>query len=316
MTTRRAQRRPAPMGVEAEGADRGALRSSRGGPRHGKKVVYTFVPGNLTELLSRSTCCPCYPEINALQSAMRKRSGRVHQRGRALGHSEDVCTYVKCDIGMMKRKGNIGPTGTKLPEPDLLLLSYTGCFTFMKWFELLKQEYNCPVDHAARALSGGRARSPPRCATTWSNSSRKRSSPRSRRSAGKKLDEDRCAAARALSARAEDDLVHVWRVGQARALAHRRLLRRRLLHRAHLHRLPRHRRRRRLLPRCCARGRARACVRARAPSPPTATSTDERYRLVVEGPPNWTNFFDFWRMFADEGATSRREHLHPRGRAL
>ena len=30
-------------------------------------------------------------------------------------------------------------------EPDLLLLSYTGCFTFMKWFELLRQEYDCPV---------------------------------------------------------------------------------------------------------------------------------------------------------------------------
>jgi benzoyl-CoA reductase subunit B len=28
----------------------------------------------------------------------------------------------------------------------------------------------------------------------------------------------------------------------------------------------------------------------------------ERYRLVVEGPPNWTSFRDFWRMFSDEGA--------------
>ena len=28
---------------------------------------------------------------------------------------------------------------------DLLLLSYTGCFTFMKWFELLREEYKCPV---------------------------------------------------------------------------------------------------------------------------------------------------------------------------
>ena len=28
----------------------------------------------------------------------------------------------------------------------------------------------------------------------------------------------------------------------------------------------------------------------------------EKYRLVVEGPPNWTSFRDFWTMFADEGA--------------
>ena len=30
-----------------------------------------------------------------------------------------------------------------MPAPDLLLLSYTGCFTFMKWFELLRDQYGC-----------------------------------------------------------------------------------------------------------------------------------------------------------------------------
>ncbi len=29
---------------------------------------------------------------------------------------------------------------------------------------------------------------------------------------------------------------------------------------------------------------------------------EEKYRLVVEGPPNWTSFRDFWKMFYDEGA--------------
>jgi benzoyl-CoA reductase subunit B len=29
---------------------------------------------------------------------------------------------------------------------------------------------------------------------------------------------------------------------------------------------------------------------------------DQKYRLVVEGPPNWTNFREFWKMFYDEGA--------------
>ena len=58
------------------------------------------------------------------------------------GQSEDVCTYVKSDIGMMLR-GNIGPNGKKLPDPDVLMLSYTGCFTFLKWFELLRHHYKC-----------------------------------------------------------------------------------------------------------------------------------------------------------------------------
>ena len=110
----------------------------------GKKVVYTFVPGNLTELIGALGMLPVLPEINALQSGMRKRSAEYISEAEKAGHSPDVCTYVKCDVGMMK-SGNIGPTGVKLPEPDLLLLSYTGCFTFMKWFELLREEYNCPV---------------------------------------------------------------------------------------------------------------------------------------------------------------------------
>ena len=106
----------------------------------GKKVVYTFVPGNLTELILAFDMLPVYPEINALQSGMRKKSGGYIKDAEKMGYSEDVCTYVKCDIGMMLN-GNIGPTGEKLPSPDLLLLSYTGCFTFLKWFENLERLY-------------------------------------------------------------------------------------------------------------------------------------------------------------------------------
>ena len=106
----------------------------------GKKVVYTFVPGNLTELILSFDMLPVYPEINALQSGMRKKSASYIKDAEKMGFSEDVCTYVKCDIGMMLN-GNIGHTGEKLPSPDLLLLSYTGCFTFLKWFENLERLY-------------------------------------------------------------------------------------------------------------------------------------------------------------------------------
>ncbi len=41
---------------------------------------------------------------------------------------------------------------------------------------------------------------------------------------------------------------------------------------------------------------------ARARSRPTASMERERFRVVVEGPPNWTSFRQFWKMFADEGA--------------
>jgi benzoyl-CoA reductase subunit B len=40
----------------------------------------------------------------------------------------------------------------------------------------------------------------------------------------------------------------------------------------------------------------------RGPVTPDGELRDERYRVVVEGPPNWTSFREFWRMFTDEGA--------------
>ena len=38
------------------------------------------------------------------------------------------------------------------------------------------------------------------------------------------------------------------------------------------------------------------------PVTPDGQMTEEKYRLVVEGTPNWTSFRDFWKMFYDEGA--------------
>jgi benzoyl-CoA reductase subunit B len=40
----------------------------------------------------------------------------------------------------------------------------------------------------------------------------------------------------------------------------------------------------------------------KGPVTPEGDMGEEKYRLVVEGPPNWTSFRDFWKMFYDEGA--------------
>ncbi len=40
----------------------------------------------------------------------------------------------------------------------------------------------------------------------------------------------------------------------------------------------------------------------RGPVTPEGEMGAERFRVVVEGPPNWTSFRQFWKMFADEGA--------------
>ncbi len=108
----------------------------------GRKVVSTYVPGNLNELIMCFDMLNNLPEINAIQNGLRKKSGAMIMEAEKMGHSEDVCTYVKADIGNMAR-GAIAPNGKPMPVPDLLLLSYTGCFTFMKWFELLRDDYGC-----------------------------------------------------------------------------------------------------------------------------------------------------------------------------
>lgn len=266
----------------------------------GRKVVYTFVPGNLTELLLALDMLPVLPEINALQNGVRKLSGNYIIEAEKLGHSEDVCTYVKADIGMMK-SGNIGPTGTRLPNPDILLLSYTGCFTFMKWFELLKEEYKCPVTMLHVPYQGD-GHVTPEMRTYVIDQLEREVIPALEKAAGKKLDRDRLAEYLERSRQAEDDLVAVWESAQNRpspidgyfggvyyigpifsafrgtqdAIDYYALLRREVEQRLR---------------------------EGKGPVTPDGDATEEKYRLVIEGPPNWTSFFDFWRMFSREGAT-------------
>ncbi|MGE5115906.1 MAG: 2-hydroxyacyl-CoA dehydratase, partial [Betaproteobacteria bacterium] len=40
----------------------------------------------------------------------------------------------------------------------------------------------------------------------------------------------------------------------------------------------------------------------KGPVTPDGDMGEEKYRLIVEGPPNWTSFRDFWKMFYEEGA--------------
>jgi benzoyl-CoA reductase subunit B len=268
-------------------------------PDEGKKVVYTFVPGNLTELIGSLGMLPVLPEINALQSGMRKKSAGYIAEAEKAGHSSDVCTYVKCDLGMLK-SGNVSPHGTQLPAPDLLLLSYTGCFTFMKWFEILREEYKCPVVmlHVPYQADGEITAEMRRYVVDQLESV---VVPTLESVAGRSLDYDELAARLALSRRAEEDLVAVWESARHRpspidgyfggvyyvgpifsafrgtedAVAYYRELRQEV--------------------------EARIAA-GQGPMTPDGPLAEERYRLVVEGPPNWTDFTDFWRMFSREGA--------------
>jgi len=265
----------------------------------GEPVVYTFVPGNLTELVRSFGALPVLPEINALQSGMRKQSADYIAEAERSGHSEDVCTYVKCDLGMLKA-GNIGPAGTRLPKPDLLLLSYTGCYTFMKWFELLREEYDCPTVFFHVPYQGD-GKLEPQQREYMLRQLREVVIPALEKATGRAYDEEKLRELLGLSARAEDDLVAVLESAKRRpspidgyfgavyyvgpifsafrgtpeGVEYYRALREEV--------------------------EARAAA-GLGPITPEGSLDDQKYRLVVEGPPNWTHFRDFWKMFADEGA--------------
>jgi len=268
-------------------------------PESGEKCAYTFVPGNLTELVLSFDVLPVLPEINALQSGMRGKSRNYIALAEKLGHSEDVCTYVKCDVGML-HSGNVGPTGQRLPDPNLLLLSYTGCFTFLKWFEILREEYDAPVVmlHVPYQGDGKITNSMRRYVV---DQLKKKVIPALEEISGKAYDEDRLKEMLGRSAKAEDDLVWVLESAKNRpspidayfggvyyigpiftsfrgtedAVAYYRELREEIEERVHL---------------------------GKGPVIPDGELEEERYRVVVEGPPNWTSFRQFWKMFTDEGA--------------
>ncbi|MFI5251311.1 MAG: 2-hydroxyacyl-CoA dehydratase subunit D [Bacteroidota bacterium] len=110
----------------------------------GRKVAYLFVPGNIAEFMRVFDFELVFPEVNALQCGVRKISGDYILKAEDVGYSPDVCGYVKNDVGMML-EGNVGPSGTKMPKPDLLLCTYCGCTTFIKWFEALAHYYDVPL---------------------------------------------------------------------------------------------------------------------------------------------------------------------------
>src|SRR3970282_2911042 len=99
----------------------------------GVPVAYLFIPGNISELTQVFGFLPVYPEINARQCGIKKVAGENIIRAEDLGYSSDVCGYVKNDVGLML-KDRQSPFG-RLPKPDLLVCNYSGCNTFIKWFE-------------------------------------------------------------------------------------------------------------------------------------------------------------------------------------
>jgi len=268
-------------------------------PETGQKVAATYVPGNLNELIMCFDMLNNLPEINAIQNGMRKKSGGMIMDAEKMGHSEDVCTYVKADIGNMA-KGAIAPNGKPMPVPDLLMLSYTGCFTFLKWFELLRDEYGCRTAMLHVPYEGDGVITP-NMRDYVVKQLKEEVIPTFEEVSGVKFDIDRLRENLKHSAKAEEDFVWVLESaknkptpidayfggvfyvgpiftafrGTPEAVDYYKILRGEIEQRI---------------------------ANGQGPITPEGEMKEEKYRLVVEGPPNWTSFRDFWKMFYEEGA--------------
>jgi benzoyl-CoA reductase subunit B len=103
------------------------------------KAVYMLISGNPVELVQAFDMVPVYPEINALQLAVKKVALPFIQKAEEIGYSMDNCAYVKADMGLFL--GDRKTPFATIPLPSLILCNYVGCNVYLQWFEHLAE--NC-----------------------------------------------------------------------------------------------------------------------------------------------------------------------------
>src|SRR5512135_2688693 len=108
----------------------------------GEKTAYVFVMGSIAEILRVFDFPITFPEINALQTAVRRVAHEYLNEAEDYGYSPDICGYVKADVAVQLRKG-AHPMGT-VPPPALAIAT-NACNTYLKWAEIWERFYHVPV---------------------------------------------------------------------------------------------------------------------------------------------------------------------------
>jgi benzoyl-CoA reductase subunit B len=108
----------------------------------GRGAAYVFVMGSLCELLRVFDFPIVFPEINSLQTAVRRVAHEYLNEAESYGFSPDICGYVKADVAVQLR-GGAHPMG-KIPKPALAVAT-NACNTYVKWGEIWERMYGIPV---------------------------------------------------------------------------------------------------------------------------------------------------------------------------
>ena len=106
------------------------------------QAAYVFVMGSLNEILKCFDLPVVFPEINSLQTAVRRVSHEYLGEAEDAGYSPDICGYVKADVAVQLRGGQ-HPLG-RIPKPSLAVLT-NACNTYIKWAEIWERQYEIPI---------------------------------------------------------------------------------------------------------------------------------------------------------------------------
>jgi len=118
--------------------DRLALAARTGAPS-----AYLMISGNCVEILRSFDIEPAFPEVNALQLAIRKQSLPLILKAEEIGYSSDNCAYVKADAGFTFGEG--APGVGKIPKPTFIVCNFVGCHVYIKWFEHCSEFLDVPL---------------------------------------------------------------------------------------------------------------------------------------------------------------------------
>ena len=113
-----------------------------GAAERGEPTAYVFVMGSIAEILRAFDIHLVFPEINSLQTAVRRVAHEYLNTAEDYGYSPDICGYVKADVGVQLRGGQ-HPMG-KIPKPSLAILT-NACNTYLKWGEIWERMYQPKV---------------------------------------------------------------------------------------------------------------------------------------------------------------------------
>ena len=108
----------------------------------GRGAAYVFVMGSLAELLRVFDFPVVFPEINSLNTAVRRVAHDFLNEAEDYGYSPDICGYVKADVAVQLRGGQ-HPMG-RIPKPAIAVYT-NACNTYIKWAEIWERMYGAPT---------------------------------------------------------------------------------------------------------------------------------------------------------------------------